>query len=179
MERPALDELRRVVLIAVAEPDVAAVLYTAADDEGMQVIVARDREQALEMAESMRPSFVLLDHGPAAFEMAHALRRLDPPYGGDVGLVAVSRGGRSEIDDDGLAITDWLTWPASGVYVRTKLRSWLLRRAMRWQNAPLPPDEHERINALAQLEILDTEPEERFDRYTKLASEVFEVPIAW
>jgi hypothetical protein len=41
-----------------------------------------------------------------------------------------------------------------------------------------PINESERLAGLRQLEILDTEPEERFDRVTKLARSVFNVPIA-
>lgn len=40
-------------------------------------------------------------------------------------------------------------------------------------SAPLPPDENRRIAALYALDILDTEPEERFDRITRLARRVF------
>lgn len=42
----------------------------------------------------------------------------------------------------------------------------------------LPPNESERIAALQQLRILDSPPEERFDRITRLARELFDVPIA-
>ena len=42
----------------------------------------------------------------------------------------------------------------------------------------LPPDEAERIAALRGLNILDTPPEERFDRVTRLAAQLFGVPIA-
>ncbi|NVK56708.1 MAG: GAF domain-containing protein [Alteromonadaceae bacterium] len=44
--------------------------------------------------------------------------------------------------------------------------------------APQLPDENERIKTLQNLNILDTPPEERFDRITKLASRIFQVPIA-
>ena len=39
-------------------------------------------------------------------------------------------------------------------------------------------DESERIQALHDLQILDTPPEERFDRLTRLARKLFDVPIA-
>src|SRR5688572_17711694 len=45
--------------------------------------------------------------------------------------------------------------------------------------APLPPDETERLAALYELNILDTKPEERFDRVTRLATLLFDVPIAY
>ncbi|MDA0745540.1 MAG: ATP-binding protein [bacterium] len=46
------------------------------------------------------------------------------------------------------------------------------------QSAPIPPDELSRIRALHSLKILDTPPEARFDRVTRIASQVFNVPIA-
>ena len=43
---------------------------------------------------------------------------------------------------------------------------------------PLPDDEDQRIAALQALKILDTDPEERFDRITRLTARFFNVPIA-
>ncbi|CAH0536808.1 sensor domain-containing diguanylate cyclase [Vibrio marisflavi] len=43
---------------------------------------------------------------------------------------------------------------------------------------PLPEDENDRLRALHSLKILDTLPEERFDRVTRLARYLFNVPIA-
>ncbi len=45
--------------------------------------------------------------------------------------------------------------------------------------APLiPHSESERLSTLQALEVLDTPPEERFDRVTRLAKSLFNVPIA-
>lgn len=44
--------------------------------------------------------------------------------------------------------------------------------------APSPENESARIAALRLLNILDTQPEERFDRLTRLAKRVFGAPIA-
>lgn len=45
--------------------------------------------------------------------------------------------------------------------------------------APLiPQDEAKRIATLRAYNILDTSPEERFDRITRLAKRLFDVPIA-
>ena len=43
--------------------------------------------------------------------------------------------------------------------------------------APIPADEDQRIAALRQLLILDTPPEQRFDRIVAFASEEFDMPI--
>jgi diguanylate cyclase (GGDEF)-like protein len=46
------------------------------------------------------------------------------------------------------------------------------------QAAPFPSSESSRIATLRLLNILDTEPEERFDRLTRMAKKLFSVPIA-
>ena len=42
----------------------------------------------------------------------------------------------------------------------------------------LPVNEAARVSSLVKLDILDTPPEERFDRITRLAQRIFDVPIA-
>jgi len=42
----------------------------------------------------------------------------------------------------------------------------------------VPADEHERLSQLRSLAILDTPPEERYDRVTRMARRLFGVPIA-
>jgi signal transduction histidine kinase len=43
---------------------------------------------------------------------------------------------------------------------------------------PMPPDEGRRLEALHRLQLLDTAPEPRFDRITRLACSVAKAPIA-
>ncbi|PHQ23678.1 hypothetical protein CLH62_20315 [Marinobacter guineae] len=42
----------------------------------------------------------------------------------------------------------------------------------------MPPDEEQRLQALHSTHLLDTPSEERFDRLTRLAKQLFDVPIA-
>jgi GAF domain-containing protein len=44
--------------------------------------------------------------------------------------------------------------------------------------APIPSNDQERLAVLRQLLILDTPPEERFDKVVQFAAEEFDVPIA-
>ncbi len=44
--------------------------------------------------------------------------------------------------------------------------------------APLPPDEEDRIASLLQYNLLDTPPEDGFDRLTRLAARLLEAPLA-
>ena len=43
--------------------------------------------------------------------------------------------------------------------------------------APIPLDEEARLESLRELRLLDSEPEERFDRITRVAQRVFDVPV--
>ncbi len=45
-------------------------------------------------------------------------------------------------------------------------------------SAPLPANEAQRLEALRALHLVDTPPEERFDRITRLAARILSVPIA-
>ena len=44
--------------------------------------------------------------------------------------------------------------------------------------APIPDNDAERLTALRELLILDTPPEQRFDKVVQFAAEEFDVPIA-
>lgn len=47
------------------------------------------------------------------------------------------------------------------------------------QPAPIPANDDERVRALDTLEILNTPPEERFDRIVRVAQQYFDVPMAY
>jgi len=49
---------------------------------------------------------------------------------------------------------------------------------MQHTSYPVPPQESERQAALQRYQILDTPPEESFDRLTRLAAQLFDVPVA-
>ena len=51
-------------------------------------------------------------------------------------------------------------------------------RVTTYMNAPLPPDEAQRLDAVRRYEILDTAPEAAFERLTRLAARLFDVPVA-
>src|SRR3989338_3571483 len=46
------------------------------------------------------------------------------------------------------------------------------------KHAPIPDNEQERLLSLHKLGLLDTNPEERFDRITRTATKIFHVPIS-
>ena len=44
-------------------------------------------------------------------------------------------------------------------------------------SAGVPPNERERLDALRSFEILDTQAEEAFDRFTRIAAGVIGAPL--
>jgi DNA-binding response OmpR family regulator len=169
------------VVVCARSPEIVDALGEAARAEELDVTVVDDPQEAFEAVRTGRPGIVLVEaiDGTDGFNLAAAIRGLDAPYGNDVPLIMVGQASaRWRPDSEETNITEWLVWPASVFYLRTKLRAWLLRRAARWENAPLPTDEEQRLASLHALHILDTEPEARFDRYTAGISAELDVPVA-
>lgn len=44
---------------------------------------------------------------------------------------------------------------------------------------PIPPNEADRLRSLRALKIVDTPPEERFDRIVRIATQIFDAPISY
>jgi phosphoribosyl 1,2-cyclic phosphodiesterase/DNA-binding response OmpR family regulator len=175
---PAMEHIGSSILIAVQSADIAAALVEAARAEGIDVVQAVDLDAAAELIDSGDHAVAVIEDVPDGAAVAFA-RSLDSSNINGPGIRLVAVGDHRPHDNlAGVSISDWLVWPSSPGYVRTKLRAWLIRQACLWQNAPLPTDEQRRLQSLHRLGVLDTEPEARFDTLTQLASETFDVPIA-
>jgi DNA-binding response OmpR family regulator len=173
------------VTIFALTPEVATVLSDAAFAEEFEVSLSDDLHATFDNICSEHPAVIVLEAVENAgaedggFDLVAAVRALGAPYGSEVPIIMVGRASARRRPDAGeTGITEWLLWPSSQFYIRTKLRAWHLRRPERWQNAPLPSDEEQRLAALHALNVLDSPPEERFDRYTAEISETLDVPVA-
>ncbi len=169
------------VVVFARSADIADAIDGAARAEQLEVTVCDDLRRAFEQVSDTRPGIVLVEavDDDGGFDLVSEIRQLPPPYGVELPIIAVGDlSARWRPDAEETRITEWLAWPASEFYIRTKLRSWLLRRAARWQIAALPVDEAQRVASLHALKILDTEPEERFDRHTERISVELDVPVA-
>ena len=62
--------------------------------------------------------------------------------------------------------------------MRARIHAAIMRRVSRWQMANKPEDESRRISELRRRRLLNTAPEERLDRITRMAAAGFHVPIA-
>jgi GAF domain-containing protein len=179
---PALSEtsaLRNpLLLLAVADRSAADTLLDAAHSDQIPVVEADSGDSVLRAIGEKPPSLIVLEQregGPDALELSAKIRGLHAAA--DVPIIIVADAQESQ---SGIAagVTDWLLRPFSTAYARTRIRAWLLRTAVRWERAPLPQDEEQRLATLHNLRILDTPKEQRFDRLTRLAAGILGVPIA-
>ena len=176
--QPALAELPRSLLVAVRDAAIRDALREAASAEGFAVLEGVDVDDCVRQATDAQPPIVVLEAEAdrSLDALAEDARRIVDcyPEGATIAYVTTTTP-PNEIRPE---ITDWLVWPASLSHLRTKLRAWMIRRACRWQAAALPADEAERLDALWNLGILDTESEARFERITDVACSTFDVPVA-
>ncbi|HUS43588.1 MAG TPA: GAF domain-containing protein [Ilumatobacteraceae bacterium] len=180
-EPSAVAERPTVALVVAQTSEVGDALAAAARAEALEVIVSGDLHEAFAVARSVEPGIVLIEPfvDDGGFDLVTAIRALGTDNGTSVPIIMVGHDeARFRPDAAETRITEWLVWPASPPFLRTKLRAWLLRRASRWQNAPLPDNEGERLAALYGLGVLDTAPEARFDRHTEDIAAILDVPIA-
>jgi CheY-like chemotaxis protein len=175
---PALTN--RSIILNIADSRIAAALSDVIRAEGIRANFFSSIDEARELIAEDRPSLVILKHDAAhidAIKMCRAIRQMedDPSLQPSVVMIAAQR---DPTVDAASGPTDWLIKPFTNSYARTKIRAWMLRTACNWIRATVPDNEERRLAALRGLRILDTEPEERFDRVTRLAAALFDVPIA-
>ena len=180
---PALRSADRSVLVAVVDPRVDRRLSDAIQADGLRLLTLQEGNTVASLAQSERPSLIFVQRGLKdrdVLESCRSLRR-DPGSTAKAVPIVMAREEESPAEQQLEAeagVTDWLIWPFSETYARTRIRAWLLGVACRWKPAALPPDEEERLRALQESGLLDTAAEERFDRFTRIAAALFDVPVA-
>jgi phosphoribosyl 1,2-cyclic phosphodiesterase/DNA-binding response OmpR family regulator len=175
---PAL--VGRSVLLGVIDANITAILSEAIRAEGIPVKFASDGDAARKLILKDRPSLVMLEHDIPRIDGVEICRAIRSELVADKSELPIVLVAAREDPAAGAAagVTDWLIKPFTSSYARTKVRAWILRTVCHWMRASLPEDEERRLTSLRQLSVLDTEPEQRFDRITRLAAAVFDVPIA-
>ena len=178
LTRPSAESEKPLLLLATADAGVAEKMLQAISAEPVHVISASSGESALKLFEAEQPSLVILDDGlpdGPAQAVSDKIRRMSGSDG-DLPIMIVGRNGHDGASAD--VSTEWLETPFSAEYARARIRTWLMRGQFRWVRAKIDETEASRLHALHSLNLLDTEPEERFDRYTRLAAALFDTPIA-
>lgn len=172
---PSLSE--RSVLLAVSDPSIAATLSEAIHAEGIKAHFFSTIDEARRLIAKDPPSLVIVEHNPSrgdGIALCNEIRQATTGSGDHLPVVMVA----AQEEPGAPGVTDWMIRPFGSAFARTKIRAWVLRTACNWMKAKLPSDEVQRVASLHSLNILDTVAEERFDRVTRLATALFDVPMA-
>jgi phosphoribosyl 1,2-cyclic phosphodiesterase len=168
------------LLMAVEDPVAADTIREAAQADDVAVVEVDSVNEVFATAQPVQPSLIVL--GPErsdgdALVPCKMARVIEDARSHDIPIMVVADEG-DVLTRTELAVSDWLIRPFSSAYARTRIRACLLRKACRWERALTTQDEEQRLAAVHNLGILDTPPEERFDRITRLAASIFNVPMA-
>ena len=177
------DLLAQSVLVALDDAALRGSLIEAARADRLTPVTAANGDEVLAAVRAAPLSVLLLGRrigGRDGLKVCRELRKSAGAQAAELSIVLVASNDAEADRAAGAAagVTDWLVAPFSTLYARTRIRAWAMRQACRWMSAPMPSDEAPRIRVLHSLGILDSAPEERFDRLTRLAQRVFDVPVA-
>jgi phosphoribosyl 1,2-cyclic phosphodiesterase/DNA-binding response OmpR family regulator len=164
------------VLMCVSDSRTGDLIAEAVRTDGIRVEFFSEPAEVPGLLAKYRPSLAILEHDAGrmdGFAAAAAIRRMDREL--PVVLIAAKE---DQAAGESAGVSDWLIRPFTAAYARTRVRAWVLRTACRWMLPPVPGDEQQRLSSLRELQILDTPREERFDRVTRLAAALFDVPMA-
>ena len=168
------------IFLGATDAHTAEVIRDAAAAENVRLISGTSTETALQIIATDRPSLVIVDEqsvGDDAVEICRKVKESDLQATVQTPIVVLTdrEHTASELAEFD---ADWMIRPFSHEYARTRIRACILQTTCRWIRASLPENEAARLAALDELEILDSAPEERYDRIVRIASEAFDVPIA-
>ncbi len=169
------------VILGLADTRLELILSEASDMEGVRISHASDGDLALQMAKTAPPPVLVIveDQLPGldGLSICRSLRAEHDERWKDIPVIVVAD--REDTEEGKRAgVTGWLIKPFSQQYARAHIQAWLMRSACRWAAAGVPPDEPARLAALRELAVLDTPAEEKFDRITRVAAALADVPIA-
>ena len=176
---PAITE--STVVMGISDTKLAVTLAEATRAEGVRMSHASDANSLLQMVKTASPSLVLTEDRLSGLDGLAICKSVRDAGGEDLKNVPIIVVADRERADEGNAagVTGWLVTPFTTQYARAYIQSWLMRTACRWARAAKPPDEASRLATLRALGLLDTPPEERFDRITRVAAALADVPVAY
>jgi two-component system alkaline phosphatase synthesis response regulator PhoP len=122
---------RPVVLIAEDDEDILAMVVFDLEDEGYEVLTARDGDAAVALALERRPDLVLLDvamPGLDGYEVTRRLRAEESTCGTPVVLLTARTQVRDVILGFEAGANDYVTKPFRPEELRTRLQAALGRR---------------------------------------------------
>jgi ribonuclease BN (tRNA processing enzyme) len=172
-------EIVQTVLLGLFDPDITTLFTDAISaDANIRAVTVSNVGDVPTLAAKDRMSAAILEHGPGhdvipvcqtiAIDRVNERRRMPV-------LVVTDH---EHFGEETPGVDEWLVTPFSSTYAQAKVQAWVHRGASRWRKAAIPQDEEFRLETLRSINLLDTPPDARFDRITRLAGRFFAVPIA-
>jgi phosphoribosyl 1,2-cyclic phosphodiesterase/DNA-binding response OmpR family regulator len=169
--------IEHTVLLSLHDPQLTGLFADViAADGSIRAIHLATRNQARAALAEGRPSVAILEHGPDHDAVALARTIAEANGRRRVPIVAISDKPYSTNGES--LIAEWLVTPFTPAYAEAKIHAYLLRGTSRWKKAELPADEDKRLASLYATHLLDTDEDPRFERITRLARRVFDMPVA-
>ena len=166
---PVMPPSGHTVLVVTADASLLRRIAEVVEKEGLAVASAATIAAAAASYAALRPPLLILD-GALTDE---ALAVLTGPSFGVPTLVVGGERYPSQAQN-----LEQISSGFSREYLRSRVRTWLMRGKFGELPTTISEAEANRLSALRSLHLLDTPPEERFDRLTRLAARLFEVPVS-
>lgn len=173
---------RSTVMLLVHDVELRKPLLQALTDGDHRCELPADVDEAWASLVASPPQLLIVERDADRAGLA-LCRRLRSQPGAALRKLPVVVVSHQEHPEDGATaqacgVSDFFYAPFTSAYARARIHGWLMRVEPRWRPAPLPPDENARLAALRALQLLGSGPEERFDRVTRIAGSLFDVPVA-
>lgn len=124
-------ERQPTILIADDDPEILNLLIEVLQPDGYRLLVARDAQEAVQLALAHQPDLLLLDvvmPAGGGYEICELLRTQAPDRAWRVILVTALDHPEQIRQGFAAGILDYITKPFSFGQLRTRVRTWLLRR---------------------------------------------------
>lgn len=170
----------RPVYICVNDEKIACILAEAVQTKALSGKYVSNVDELKKQMLVNKPSLVLIEHRPPfinGLEVCHAIRKKQSSQDHNIPIVIIATK-EDLIAGAEKGVTDWLITPFTSSYVRSKVHAMILRTSP-CVTLPIVSKEEHRLVSLRRLMILDTEPEERFDRITRIAATLLHIPITF
>lgn len=159
----------RMVLVVTVDEGLIARIVQSAHDEGLAITRAETAAEAVTMIRNDNPPVVVID-GSLPSHAVGAILRTSP----GVPKLVIGGSAPASMSDK----IDHIAASFTREYLRSRIRTWLMRGRFAAMPACIPETEARRLAAVRSLHILDTPAEERFDRFTRIAARLFNVPVS-
>lgn len=113
-----------------------------ATEEHLRLISLQDEIDLIGTIRYQKPALVILENRKDLESMnktCHSILNMDEGLGLAPPILLFSDVQVTTPPFKGLQM-DWLTWPVSHEYVRTRIHAWILRQSCRWNRAPVKKD---------------------------------------